>query len=67
MTSLTENSADNPGVNPEGVRDDESHLERQLKAGERVLTQVRKEKNNLQDANVRLDVELKDVRTQLAD
>ena len=67
MTSLTENSADNPGVNPEGVRDDESHLKRQLKAGERVLTQVRKEKNNLQDANVRLDVELKDVRAQLAD
>ena len=62
MISLTENSADNPGVNPEGVRDDESHLKRQLKAGERVLTQVRQEKNNLQDANVRLDVELKDVR-----
>ena len=67
MMSLTENSADNPGVNPEGVRDDESHLKRQLKAGERVLTQVRQEKNNLQDANVRLDVELKDVRAQLAD
>ena len=67
MTSLTENSADNPGVNPEGVRDDESHLKRQLKAGERVLTQVRQEKNNLQDAKVRLDVELKDVRAQLAD
>ena len=67
MTSLTENSADNLGVNPEGVRDDESHLKRQLKAGERYLTQVRQEKNNLQDANVRLDVELKDVRAQLAD
>ena len=67
MTSLTENSADNPGVNPEVVRDNESHLQRQLKAGERVLTQVRQEKNNLQDANVRLDVELKDVRAQLAD
>ena len=67
MTSLTENSADNPGVNPEGVRDDESHLKRQLKAGEHVHTQVRQEKNNLQDANVRLDVELKDVRAQLAD
>ena len=47
MTSLTENSADNPGVNPEGVRDDESYLKRQLKAGERVLTQVKQEKNNL--------------------
>ena len=67
MMSLTENSADNPGVNPEGVRDDDSHLKRQLKAGKRILTQVRQEKNNLQDANVRLDVELKDVRAQLAD
>ena len=67
MISLTENSADNPGVNPEFVGDNESHLQRQLKAGERVLTQVRQEKNNLQDANVRLDVELKDVRAQLAD
>ena len=67
MSSLTEKSADNPEVNPEGVRDDESHLKRQLKAGERVLTQVRQEKNNIQDANVRLDVELKDVRAQLAD
>ena len=67
MTSLTENSAHNPGVNPEGVRDDESHLKRQVKAGEHILTQVRHEKNNLQDANVRLDVELKDVRVQLAD
>ncbi len=67
MTSLTKNSADNPGVNPEGVMDDDSHLKRQLKAGERVLTQVRQEKNSLLDANVRLDVELKDVRAQLAD
>ena len=66
MTSLTENSADNPGVNPKGVTDDDSHLKRQLKAGERILTQVRQEKNNLQDANFRLDVELKDVRA-LAD
>ena len=67
MISLTENSADKPGVNPECVGDNESHLQRQLKAGERVLTQVRQEKNNLQDANVRLGVELKDVRAQLAD
>ena len=67
MTSLTENSADNPGVNPEGGRDDESHLQRQLKAGERILTQVKHDKNMLQDANVRLDVELKGVRAQLAD
>ena len=41
ITSLTENSADNPGVNLEGGRDDESHLQRQLKVGERILTQVR--------------------------
>ena len=67
MISLTENSADNPGVNPEVVRDNESHLERWLKAGERVLMQFRQEKNNLQDANVQLDIELKDVRAQLAD
>ena len=62
MTSLTENSADNPGVNPEGGRDDNSHLQRQLKAGELILTQVKQENNNIQDANVRLDMELKDVR-----
>ena len=67
MTSLTENSTDNPGVNLGGVTDDNSHLKRQLKAGERILTQVKQEKNNLQDANIRLDVELKDVRAQLAD
>ena len=67
MISLTENSAENPGLNPEVVRDDESHLKRQLKAGERVLTQVRQEKNNLQEANVRLDMEIKDIRAQLAD
>ena len=61
------NSVDNPGVNPEGERDDESHLQRQLKAGERILTQVWQEKNTLKDANVRLHMEFKDVRAQLAD
>ena len=65
--SLTVNSADNPGVNPEVVGGDESHLQRQLKAGDRILTQVKTEKNNLQDANVRLGVEIGDVRAQLAD
>ena len=65
--SLTENSADNPGENPEIGKDSESHLQRQLKAGERVLTQVRQEKNNLQDANIRLGLELANVRAQLAD
>ena len=54
-------------MNPEGIKGEDSHLQRQLKAGERVLTQVTQEKNKLQDANIRLDVELKDVRTQLAD
>ena len=39
---------------------------RQLEAGKRVLTEVRREKNNLQDANVKLSMELKDVRAQLA-
>ena len=62
MTNLTESSVDNPGVNPEGGRDDESHLQRQIKAGERILTQVKHDNNMLQDANVRLDVELEDVR-----
>ena len=65
--SLTVNSADNPGVNPEGVVGDDSHLQWQLKAGERILTHVMQEKNKLHDANIRLDVELKDVRAQLAD
>ena len=32
-----------------------------------MLTRVRQEKNDLQDANIRLGVELKDVRAQLAD
>lgn len=41
ITSLTEKSADNPGLNLEGIRDDDSHLKRQLKAGECILTQVR--------------------------
>ena len=42
-------------------------LRRQLKAGESVLTKVRREKNDLQDANTKLGVELKDVRAQLLD
>ena len=60
-------SADNPGGNPEIVPGDEQYAERQLKAGERVLTKVIREKNDLQDAKTRLDVELKDVRAQLVD
>ena len=46
---------------------EDQHVVRQLKAGEGVLTEVRREKNNLQDANTKLSVELKDVRAQLAD
>ena len=32
-----------------------------------MLTELRREKNNLQDANTKLSMELKDVRAQLAD
>ena len=65
--NLTIDSADDPKMNPEVVQGDEQHAQRQLKAGERVLKKVRQEKNDLQDANTRLSVELKDVRAQLAD
>ena len=59
---LTTNVADESGENPE-----DQHVMRQLEAGKRVLSKVRQEKNNLQDANIKLNVELKDVRGQLAD
>ena len=49
-------------MNPE-----DRHVVRQLEAGKHVLTEVRREKNNLQDANVKLSIELKDVRGQLVD
>ena len=55
--NLTNEIADGAGLNPE-----RQHLRRQLKAGEKVLTKVRREKNDLQDANTKLGVELKDVR-----
>ena len=57
---LTIDVADEPGENPE-----DQHVMRQLEAGKRVLTEVRREKNNLQDANIRLNVELKDIRGSL--
>ena len=60
-------STGDPEMNPEVAQGDEQHAQRQLKAGERVLKKVRQEKNDLQDANIRLSVELKDVRAQLAD
>ena len=62
-----ENSADNPGGNLNNVGDNELHLRSQLKAGERVLAQSIQEKNKLQDANLQLCVELKDVLAQLAE
>ena len=65
--NLIIDSADDSGVNPEAVPENAQHANRQLNAGERVLTWVRQEKNNLQDANIQLGVELKDVRAQLAD
>ena len=60
--NLTIDSADDPGVNPKIMRGDEQHAQRQLEAGERVLMWVWQEKNDLQDANTRLGIELKDVR-----
>ena len=59
---LTIDIADDSRENPE-----DQHVVRQLKAGEHVLTKVRLEKNNLQDANIKLRVELKVVQGQLAD
>ena len=67
FADLTIDSADNPGVNPEILQEDEQRAQRQLEAGECVLTRVRREKNDLQDANTRLGVELKDVWAQLAE
>ena len=60
--NLTNEIADGAGLNPK-----RQHLLRQLKAGEKVLTKVRREKNNLQDANTKLGVDLTDVRAQLSD
>ena len=60
--NLTNEIADGAGLSPE-----RQQLLRQLKAGEKVLTKVRWEKNDLQDANTKLGVELKDVRAQLLD
>ena len=56
------NIADGTWIDP-----DKEQLMRRLKAGENVLTRVRQEKNNLQDANTQLGEELKDVRAQLSD
>ena len=53
--------SDNNIVDGAGLDPAKQHLLRQLKAGENVLTRVRQEKNNLQDANTQLGEELKDV------
>ena len=58
---LTTDVVDESGENLE-----DQHVMRQLEAGKRVLTEVRREKNNLQHANIKMSVELKDVRAQLA-
>ena len=55
------NIADVAGLDP-----DKQQLLRQLKAGERVLMKVQRERNKLQDANTQLGEELKDVRVQLS-
>ena len=55
---FADESRENPG---------DQHVMRQLEAGKRVLTEVRREKNNLQDANIKLNMELKDIRGQLAE
>ena len=48
-------------MNPGAMEADTARDDRQRNAGERVLTRVRQEKNDLQDANIRLGMELKDV------
>ena len=62
MYKSDNNIADGAGLDP-----DKKQLLRQLKAGKKVLTRVRQEKNNLQDANTQLGEELKDVWAQLSD
>src|SRR3954466_4093030 len=59
--NLTINVADGAGLDPE-----KQQLLCQLKARESMLTRVRQEKNDLQDANTKLDVELKYVCGQLS-
>ena len=67
FANLTIDYAENPGVNPEILQEDEQYAKRQREAGERVLTRVIRKKNELQDAHTRLGIELGDVRAQLAD
>ena len=60
--NLTNHIVDGAGLDPE-----RQHLLHQLTTGQRVLLKVMGEKNDLRDANTKLDVELKDVRGQLSD
>ena len=53
MHKSDNNIADGAGLDP-----DKQQLLRRLKAGENVLTRVRQEKNNLQDANTQLGEEV---------
>ena len=62
MYKSDNNIADGAAIDP-----DKQQFMHRLKAGENVLTRVRQEKNNLQDANTKLGEELKDVRAQLSD
>ena len=59
--NLTNHIADGAGLDP-----DKQQLLRQLKAGESMLTRVRREKNDLQDAHTQLGEELKGVRAELS-
>src|SRR3954471_2265873 len=59
--NLTIHVADDAGLDLE-----KQQLLHRFKAGESMLTRVRQEKNDLQDANTKLDVELKDVHGQLS-
>ena len=63
MVESSDHLKEAPGVARAGY----PGAQRQLAAGELILTPVRVEKNKLQDANTKLGEELKDVRAQLAD
>ena len=65
--NLTIDVAGGPRMNLEAMAVDAACDDRQRNTGKCVLTRVRQEKNDLQDANIQLGVELKDVRAQLAD
>ena len=49
----------------DAARSEELRAKKLLAAGERVLTKVVEEKKKLQDSNINLGEELKDVRAQL--